>query len=77
MNQNNNKKASGGMGLTGVIQTVFIILKLTGNITWPWTKVLIPLWIDLAIIAIALIIAGICEIILYFKKATRKRTSTF
>jgi len=35
------------MGILGVIQIVFLILKLTGVITWPWVAVLIPIWIEL------------------------------
>lgn len=54
-----NKHSSSGIGILGVIQVVFIILKLLGIApvaTWAWSVVLIPLWIDLGIIAIALII---------------------
>jgi len=53
------KKYSSGVGTLGVIQIVFIILKLTNLITWKWSVVLIPLWINLALIAIGLIYAVI------------------
>ncbi len=36
-----------GDGLIGMLQIIFIIMKLMGKITWSWSKVLIPLWIDL------------------------------
>lgn len=35
------------MGILGVLQIVFLVLKLTGLITWSWLVVLIPLWISL------------------------------
>ena len=35
---------------------VFIVLKLTNHINWSWWWVLSPLWIDLAIIALLIIV---------------------
>lgn len=57
----NNKQSasSGGIGILGIIQVVFIILKLLGIApvaTWAWSVVLIPLWISLGLWAIFLII---------------------
>ena len=49
------KYSSGGMGLLGVLLVVFIVLKLVGVISWSWWVVLIPLWINLALIIIALL----------------------
>lgn len=54
-----SKHSSGGIGILGVIQVVLIVLKLLGIVpvaTWAWSVVLIPLWINLGIVAIALII---------------------
>ena len=52
---------SGGVGFPGLLTVVFIALKLTGNITWPWVWVLSPLWISfilgIAFISIAFLIA--------------------
>ena len=47
-NSNNNRgtAAGGGLGILGVVEIVFIILKLLGIINWSWWIVLIPLWID-------------------------------
>ena len=56
-----SKHSSGGIGILTVIQVVFIILKLLGIApvaNWAWSVVLIPLWINLGIAAIALIILG-------------------
>ena len=51
----NNKQASGGIGFTGLLTIVFIILKLCGIITWSWWWVLSPLWVS-AILWVILVI---------------------
>lgn len=45
-------------GVTGleVLLIVFIVLKLTGVITWSWWWVMAPLWIPLSIALLAGII---------------------
>lgn len=43
----------------GLLQIVFIVLKVTGLITWSWWMVFIPLWIEISIILIVLIIHAI------------------
>lgn len=43
----------------GLLQIVFIVLKVTGLITWSWWMVFIPLYIEIALIAIIFIIHGI------------------
>lgn len=61
-----SKHSSGGIGILTVIQVVFIILKLLGIApvaSWAWTVVLIPLWINLGLIAVILIISVIYLII--------------
>ena len=47
------------VGFLGLLQIVFIVLKVTGLITWSWWMVFIPLWIELSIILIVLIIHAI------------------
>ncbi len=44
---NNNS----GIGLSGVLGVVFLVLKLTGVIHWSWLWVLSPFWIPVAIVA--------------------------
>ncbi len=39
--------SSSGIGLTGVLFVVFLVLKLTGNIDWSWLWVTSPLWIPI------------------------------
>lgn len=45
----------GGIGFLGVLQIVFIVLKLCGVIDWAWVWVLSPLWVGL-IITVGLVI---------------------
>jgi len=47
------------IGFLGLLQVVFIVLKVTGLITWSWWMVFIPLWIELSIILLVLIIHAI------------------
>ena len=47
---NKSSAKSGGVSVLGVIQIVFIILKLVGVISWSWWVVLIPLWITIGLI---------------------------
>lgn len=43
-----SQKRNGGVGLTGILFIVFLVLKLTGNIDWSWWWVTAPLWIPIA-----------------------------
>lgn len=56
MNNKRNSSSSSGIGILCVLQIVFLVLKLTGLITWSWTVVLIPLWISLVMLVIFLIV---------------------
>ena len=51
-----DNSSSKGMGIIGVLQIIFIVLKLIGVISWSWWLVLIPLWIDIACFVIGIII---------------------
>ena len=55
---NKNNTSSGGMGLSGVLGVVFIVLKLVGVIDWSWWWVLSPFWIQLALIIICAFIVA-------------------
>lgn len=55
---------SAGVGFAGLLTIAFIVLKLTGVITWSWLWVLSPIWISFALfIVIALVVA----VVLIFK----------
>ncbi len=64
---NSSSSSSGGIGFAGLLTIVFIALKLTGYIDWPWLWVLSPLWISLAItlviIGIVLAVILICDVL--------------
>ena len=51
-----SKTTSSGIGVLGLLQVAFIVLKVIKVIDWPWWKVLIPLWIELGIAVIALFV---------------------
>lgn len=39
-----------GMGFSGALAILFIALKLTNFITWPWIWVLSPIWMPIALV---------------------------
>lgn len=55
----NEVKVKGGIGFTGLLAIVFIVLKLTKVITWSWWWVTCPLWIPWAIVLVVLIVYAI------------------
>lgn len=55
MTTETSNKSSGGIGFCGLLALMFICLKLTGFITWPWLWVLSPLWVGLALVAVVLL----------------------
>lgn len=63
MENNSNNVSTGGVGFSGLLTLVFIILKLCKVINWSWIWVLSPIWIT-AIIGIVLLII----LILFIKK---------
>jgi len=67
MSKPSSTSSSGGIGFTGLLTIVFIVLKLTGYIHWTWWWVLSPLWIGalvgLVILGIVLVIVIICAVL--------------
>lgn len=59
MTENKPRAASsgGGVSVAGLLGVLFVALKLTGVIAWPWVWVLAPFWIPLAIALTILAIA--------------------
>lgn len=59
MSNTTSSSSSGGIGFTGLLTIVFIVLKLIHKITWSWIWVLSPLWISAALAVLILgIVAG-------------------
>ena len=46
--------SGGGIGFCGALTILFIGLKLTGFISWPWVWVLSPVWIPIMLVIVAL-----------------------
>jgi hypothetical protein len=49
------------VGFLGLLQIVFITLKVLNIISWSWWIVFTPIWFELAIIIIVLIIHAIIK----------------
>ena len=64
----NSSSSSSGISFPGLLTVLFIGLKLTGNITWPWVWVLSPLWIT---ILIALAFLAFAFIILFLQSLSK------
>lgn len=56
---NSSSSSSSGISLSGLLGIAFVVLKLTGHITWPWIWVTAPFWIPVAILVVALIVVGV------------------
>lgn len=55
------KKSSGGIGFTGLLQITFIVLKLCKVINWTWFWVLSPLWISVVLVFVLSIILALIK----------------
>lgn len=49
MKYSNSGGTGGGVGVTGLLQVAFIVLKLCKIINWSWVWVLAPTWVTLLI----------------------------
>lgn len=50
---NNNKGTS--IGFFGLLQLIFIVLKLCGVIHWTWFWVLSPIWLEVLLVVIIVV----------------------
>ena len=50
--------SSSGMGVTGVLGIVFVVLKLAGVIAWSWWWVTAPYWVPILIYAMIVTFAA-------------------
>lgn len=64
MSNNSGASRSGGIGFLGLLGILFIGLKLTGYVSWPWLWVLAPLWGPLALGLVILVLGGIAAALL-------------
>lgn len=56
MENNSRNVSTGGVGFSGLLTLVFIVLKLCKVISWSWVWVLSPIWISIILMIIILII---------------------
>ena len=54
-----NSNSYRGVGFFGLLQIVFIALKVAKVIDWSWWLVFLPIWIELGIIILLIIIYAI------------------
>lgn len=57
MSKNNSSSSKDGLGILGVLQIVFIVLKVFDIIQWSWWLVLIPTWISVGLLLLIILIA--------------------
>jgi hypothetical protein len=57
----NEKTSSNGLGIGGILFVIFLILKLTNNITWSWVWVTAPIWIPLSLVLFGLLLLGLAS----------------
>ena len=68
----NNEKITINWNIDGILLIlliIFIILKVTGVISWSWGIVLIPLWILLGIIGVACFLTIVVAIIVAIRNS--------
>ena len=54
---NHNNSSSSGIGVLGVLQIIFIVLKCLNLIDWTWWQVFIPTFIGFGLLFVIIIIA--------------------
>ena len=68
----NNEKITINWNIDGILLILlilFIILKVTGVISWSWAIVLLPLWIGLGLFGVGFILTIIVAIIVAIRKS--------
>jgi hypothetical protein len=58
MKTTNSPTSSSGIGFTGLLQILFLGLKLTGYINWPWWQVMLPTIIPFGFVILVLLVLG-------------------
>ncbi len=61
MSENNSSAASSAIGLLTLLTVVFVVLKLCHVIDWSWWWVLSPIWIEIVLELIFLIVVIIVK----------------
>lgn len=64
----NKETAGGGVGFFGLLTILFIALKLTGVIDWPWLLVLSPLLVSIAIGILVVIVVFVIAFVKEYRR---------
>ena len=51
-----NNPGLGGVGIFNLLGAMFIVLRLTGVISWSWWMVLLPFWLPMVLVVVAFVI---------------------
>lgn len=57
MGEEKSNMTNGGVGFVGLLQLVFIVLKLCGVIAWSWWLVMLPLIIEASFVVVVLFVS--------------------
>lgn len=68
MSKNTSGGASGGVGVTGLLQVALIVLKLCKVIDWSWWWVLLPTWGTVSLLLLTLLIVVVIAVVKERKK---------
>lgn len=61
--KNSSSSSSSGIGFSGLLTVAFIVLKLTGYISWSWWWVLSPIWIPILVVLFILAIVFVVALL--------------
>lgn len=73
MNNNQNVSNTSSISTATLLGVLFVGLKLTGYINWPWVWVLSPFWIPIVILLGVLLVLAVAVSILNFTKQNDAR----
>jgi len=72
MSESTRSVSTSSISTTSLLGVLFVGLKLTGFIDWPWIWVLAPFWVPLAILLAILVVLGLILLGAYIIDSTNK-----
>lgn len=71
---NTNKTVANGTPICPTLFIVFLVLKLTDNITWSWWWVTSPIWLPLGVALAFVALVGVVLVVIEGIKALRSKS---
>jgi hypothetical protein len=71
---NSKTASSGGIGVSGLLGVVFVVLKLLGKITWSWWWVTLPFWGGIALLLAGAALMLLVTLVVAWLDSRGKRT---